>query len=86
MNEAAIAVAEAEDDGVVRSAGGDVKVINGCRIEPSALCPLVNLTGVDLAAADLTGADLRDAQVCLAKGFDLGPDPSKWGCRDSWPR
>jgi hypothetical protein len=40
------------------SADANVKVINGCRIEPRTVCPNANLAG-----ADLKGADLHDAQL-----------------------
>ena len=64
---------EAVDGGVVREAGGDVRVNDGCRIEPRTQCPGANLSrtnleGVFLIEADLSGANLRGS---LLTGADL---------------
>ena len=45
-----------DDDGAFRLAGGEVRVIRGCRIEPNTRC-----SGVDLRRANLSGADLQGA-------------------------
>lgn len=46
----------ASDATVRREAGADVRVINGCRIEPRTNC-----IGVDLSGADLSNIDLQNA-------------------------
>ncbi len=48
VEEPAVEVDEADDDGVMRLAGGDVKVVNGCRIEPKTRCRGADLSGTDL--------------------------------------
>jgi hypothetical protein len=63
VNEPAVEVNEADDDGVMRLAGDDVKVINGCRIEPNTVCLSANLAGADLSAANLWRADLVFANL-----------------------
>ncbi len=63
VNEPAVEVDEAEDDAVMRLAGSDVKVINGCRIEPNTRCPRADLSGADLRNADLSGAVLTAANL-----------------------
>lgn len=62
-----------DDDGALRLAGGNVQVINGCRIEPRTSCRRPNLAGANLAganlvlaslmASDLSGADLSGADL-----------------------
>ena len=54
---------EAVDGGVVREAGGDVQVIDGCRIEPRTQCQGAYLRAADLRGANLSGADLRRANL-----------------------
>lgn len=63
-----VEVEAVDDDGALRLAGGDVQVINGCRIEWGTSCPLSNLSGADLSGADLrraglSGADLSGANL-----------------------
>ena len=73
VGEPVIEVDEAEDDGAFRLAGGDVRVVNGCRIEPNAQCPGANLTGAFLWASDLSGANLSGANLSFTNlsGADL---------------
>jgi hypothetical protein len=59
VGEPVVEVDGTDDDGVMRLAGGDVKVINGCRIEPNTQCPRADLSGANLAGAELRGANLR---------------------------
>ncbi len=68
VNEPAVEVDDAGDDDVMRLAGSEVKVINGCRIEPGTQCPRADLrradlTGADLVYAYLSGADLTGANL-----------------------
>lgn len=57
-----------DDDNVVRDAGADGQVINGCRIGPTAECPGANLSGADLSGANLEYANLYGATL---QGADL---------------
>lgn len=54
-------VAAVDEEGLVREAGGDVRVINGCRIESKMHCIGVDLSGVDLSGLDLQMATLTRA-------------------------
>ena len=52
-----------EADAVVRDAGWDGIVINGCPIEPNAQCPGADLSKVNLGEANLSGANLAGANL-----------------------
>lgn len=62
---------EAVGNGVVREAGADFQVVNGCRIGPYTRCPgaylpSANLSGADLRNADLSGANLSGSNLSYA--------------------
>ncbi len=61
VNEPAVEVDEADDDGVMRLAGSDL--INGCRITPNTRCRDADLRNADLSGANLAGADLLGANL-----------------------
>jgi len=63
VGEPVIDVDEADDDGAFRLAGGEVQVINGCRIVPGTRCQGANLSGANLERANLENAQLDSANL-----------------------
>ena len=61
---ASAAVSEAAG-GLQANAATEVRVINGCRIEPRTECPGADLRGADLSKERLDGANLSRANLSL---------------------
>jgi uncharacterized protein YjbI with pentapeptide repeats len=59
---ACVALAASMTLGVAGSAAAQAQ-IDGCRLEPQASCPAVDLAGANLSMAQLRGADLSGANL-----------------------